>query len=66
MKKPSLLVVILYGMCAVIWTVKVIVDIVYKTYNYSVFVFVLGILCALMWIYGFFTLMKRYRSNKDK
>ena len=66
MKKTSLLAVILYGICAVIWTVRVIVEIVYKTYNDSVFMFVLGILCALIWICSFFILMKRYCSNKDE
>ena len=59
MKKTSLLAVILYGICAVIWTVRVIVEIVYKTYNDSVFMFVLGIFCALIWICSFFILHEK-------
>ena len=66
MKKTSCIGVILYGICAVIWTVKVIVEIVFKTYNYSVFSLVLSIFCALIWICSFFILLIRYRSNKDE
>lgn len=66
MKKTSCLSVILYGMCAIIWTVRVIVDIVLKTYNDSVFLFVLNIFCAVIWICSFFILLTRYLSNKDE
>ena len=66
MKKPSLLAVILYGICAVIWTVRAIVEIVMKTYNDSVFLFILSIFCALIWICSFFACLISYRSNKDE
>ena len=65
MKKPSRFVVILYGMCAVLWTVRAILEIVFKTYNDSGFWFVLNILCAVLWINVFLVHLKRYRTNKD-
>ena len=68
MKKPSRFVLILYGICALMWTVKVIVDIVEivsKTYDNSFFLFVLHIFCAVIWIYIFIVYLKNY-SNKDE
>ena len=65
MKKPSLFTVILFGACAVIWTVRGVFEIIYKTYNYSSFWFVLNILCALIWIAAFIVNLKRYYSNKE-
>ena len=66
MKKPSRFVVILYGICAVLWTVRDILEIVFKTYNDSGFWFVMNILCAVLWIAAFIVNLKRYRSNKDE
>ena len=37
MKKTSLAAVILVGLAAVIWTIRVVLEIVLKTYNESVF-----------------------------
>ena len=37
MKKPNRLAVILYAVCAVIWTIRAILEVVYQTYNDSVF-----------------------------
>ena len=37
MKKPSRFVVILYGACAVIWTARAVLEVVYQTYYDSVF-----------------------------
>ena len=45
MKKVKLRTVILYGLCAMSWIIRVIVGFIYKEYNSSVFVFVLNILC---------------------
>lgn len=60
MKKPSRFVVILYGACAVIWTARAVLEVVYQTYYDSVFWFVLNILCALLWIGAFFVSLRRY------
>lgn len=65
MKKPSLFAVILYALCAVIWSVRVMFEVIYSSYYNSVFLFVLNILCALIWIAAFIVNLKRYRSNKE-
>ncbi len=64
-KKPSLLTVVLYGLCAVIWTLRAILEIAYQTYNDSVFWFVMNMLCAVIWIVAFIVNLKRYRSKQD-
>jgi len=66
MKKPSRFTLILYGVCAVIWTVRVIAGVVYREYDYSIFIFVLNILCAVIWIAAFIKWLIVYRSNKQE
>lgn len=65
MKKTSLAAVILVGLAAVIWTIRVALEIVLKTYNESVFLFVLNVLCSVVWIVSFIVNLKRYRSNRE-
>lgn len=65
MKKISLAAVILVGLAAVIWTIRVVLEIVLKTYNESVFLFVLNVLCSVVWIVSFIVNLKRYRSNRE-
>ena len=65
MKKTSLAAVILVGLAAVIWTIRVVLEIVLKTYNESVFLFVLNVLCTVVWIVSFIVNLKRYRSNRE-
>ncbi len=65
MKKTSLVAVILAGLAAVIWTIRVVLEIVLKTYNESVFGFVLNVLCSVAWIVVFIVNLKRYRSNRE-
>ena len=65
MKKTSLAAVILVGLSAVIWTIRVVLEIVLKTYNESVFLFVLNVLCSVVWIVSFIVNLKRYRSNRE-
>lgn len=52
-------------MCAVLWTIRAILEVLYQTYNDSMFRFVLNILCAVIWIAAFIVTLKRYRSNKE-
>ena len=66
MKKPSVFVVILYGACAVMWTIIVIRDIVNHTVYVPGFGFVLNVLCAVLWIACFVVNLKRYLSNKEE
>lgn len=65
MKKTSLAAEILVGLAAVIWTIRVVLEIVLKTYNESVFLFVLNVLCSVVWIVSFIVNLKRYRSNRE-
>ena len=65
MKKTSRAAVILVGLAAVIWTIRVVLEIVLKTYNESVFLFVLNVLCSVVWIVSFIVNLKRYRSNRE-
>ena len=65
MKKTSLAAVILVGLAAVIWTIRAVLEIVLKTYNESVFLFVLNVLCSVVWIVSFIVNLKRYRSNRE-
>lgn len=65
MKKVSRLSVILCALCAVIWTIRAILEVAYKTYNYSVFWFVMNIFCAVLWIGAFIVNLKRYRSSDE-
>ena len=66
MKNVSRLSVILCASCAVIWMDRVILEVVYQTYNNSVFWFVMNILCAVLWMVAFIVNLKRYRSNKEE
>ena len=66
MKKVSKMSVILFRLCAVLWTVRVILDVIYKTYSNSISTFVLNILCAVIWTAAFIANYKRYSSDKDK
>ena len=65
MKKTSLAAVILVGLAAVIWTIRAVLEIILKTYNESVFCFVLNVLCSVVWIVSFIVNLKRYRSNRE-
>lgn len=65
MKKTSLVAVILVGLAAVIWTIRAVLEIVLKTYNESIFLFVLNVLCSVVWIVSFIVNLKRYRSNRE-
>jgi uncharacterized membrane protein len=70
MKKVSRFLVILFALCAVIWMIRAILDVAYKTYNYSTFGFVMDILCAVLWIVAFIVAfiasLKRCCSDKVK
>lgn len=65
MKKPSKLAVTLNALCAVIWSVKVILEVIYRTYNSSAVMFGVDILCAIILIVSFIVNLKQYRFNKE-
>ena len=60
------LALILYAVCAGIWTVRAVLEIAYQTYKESVLWFVLALLCAIVWIAAAIAQYRKYRSNKDK
>ena len=66
MKKPKPITLVLYGLCAVIWSLRVIIGVVYKEYDYSFGFFILNVLVALVWIAAFVKWMLKYRSKKDE
>ncbi len=66
MKKPKRITLVLYGLCAVIWPLRVIIGVMYKEYDYSFGFFILNVLAALVWIAAFVKWMLKYRSKKDE
>ena len=66
MKKPSRFSLVLYGACAVLWIIKVIGDIVNQTVYVPGSLFVLNVLCAVMWVVCFVVNLKRYLSNQEE
>ena len=66
MKKPGCISVIMYGACAVLWTIKVILDVVNQTNYVPGFWFVINVICAVLWIACFVVNLKRYLSNKEE
>ena len=66
MKKPKRTTLVLYGLCAVIWSLRVIIGVMYKEYDYSFGFFIWNVLAALVWIAAFVKWMLKYRSKKDE
>ena len=66
MKKPSSLIVAMYGACAVIWTIKVILDVANGIVYIPGFQFVLNVACMVLWIACFVVNMKRYLSDEEE
>jgi uncharacterized protein with PQ loop repeat len=65
-KKVTLVGLILYGVAAVIWTIRAVLDIVCGTYHTSPVILVLNVLCAVIWIVAFFVNLHRYRSSQEQ
>lgn len=66
MKKPKRITVILYGLCAVIWILRVAFGVVNKEYDYDSIFFILNVLTALIWIAAFVRWALKYHSEKDR
>ena len=66
MKKTKRITLILYGLCAIVWTLRVIFGIVYKEYDYDSVFFILDVLTALIWIAAFIRWTIKYRSEKGE
>ena len=66
MKKPSRFLLMLYGVCAVIWIIRIIGDIVNQTIYVPGSWFVMNVICAGMWIACFIVNLKRYLANEEE
>lgn len=53
------------GLCAVIWAIRIILDVSKKVYIYSGFMFFLDILCTVLWIIVFVVQLKNFLRTKD-
>lgn len=54
---------ILYAICAITWTIVTVISIVDKSYNDSMFLFIINALCAVLWILVFIVELKKYKSK---
>ena len=66
MKRTNQFVVIASGACAVIWVIKVILDVVNETIYDPSYWIVVNILCAALWIACFVVNLKRYLSDQNE
>lgn len=64
MKKPKRITLVLYGLCAVIWSLRVIIGVMYEEYDYSFGFFILNVLAALVWIAAFVKWMLNIAPKK--
>lgn len=63
-KKPSQSTVIICGLCAVFWIIRIIFKVGYQMYNDYWFIF--DVLAAVVWISAFILNLKRFCSDKNK
>lgn len=54
----------LYAVCAIIWTLTTIISIIRKLYIDSLFLFVMNMLCAVLWMIAFIAELKRNKSER--
>ena len=67
MKENSILSVIFFGLCAVIWSVKAICELADMPYPTTNFLLVLDVVCAICWIAAFIVqLIKYIKSGKEE
>lgn len=65
-RRISLAMVVLCGAAAVIWTIRIMLDIAYGTYEESILFFLVNILCIATWVAAFFVNLHNYRSNDEE
>ena len=63
-KIPGAATLILYCLCAVIWDINVIVDIIYRIPNQ--FTFYLHIICAILWNISSIILFYNFRKQQKE
>lgn len=62
----SLASVLLFGAGAVLWTIRVVLNIAYRTFEESTVFFVVDLLGLVVWSAAFFTNLRRYHSNDEE
>ena len=60
--KPKQGVVTLLGLCVVFSTIRVIIALLYREYNESLFIYIVNIFNALLWTAAFIKWRGRYRA----
>lgn len=65
-KVGSLLLTVLFALAALIWVVRVVVDVIYGVPDLSMAVFLLDIVCALVWVIAFLVQLFRHRARKKE
>lgn len=66
MKKGDIISLVCSGICAILWTIRVIMDLVSQAYLNSGFTFFLHLLCGVLWTIYFVVSLKRYYSAKKE
>ncbi len=66
MKKTGLLLVIIWGLCAIFWSIRVVYEIISRSYPTTSFLLVLEILCAILFIVAFIVQLKRYTKSQKE
>lgn len=59
-------VVVLDGLCAVLWTARTIIGIATKEYQENTVFFILNAACAVLWIAAFIRWLMVYRDTRDE
>lgn len=65
MKKPKDSTLVIYGACAVTWTVLAVSKIIHRSEGDPMFVLILYGLCALLWMVSFVDRWRKNRSNQQ-
>lgn len=67
MKKGNKLAAFTNGLCALIWTAKVIMDflLISKESKYFTLIVVLDVVCAIMWIINFFVWCRNSKNDDE-
>ncbi len=65
-KNVGLTAFILYVLCAVIWSVRLVLEILDHSYRGSEFRIGMDVLCVGLWIVAAIVQYRRYRTEKEK
>ncbi|MBE6993278.1 MAG: hypothetical protein E7423_01325 [Ruminococcaceae bacterium] len=61
-KSPSRFQMIAFLLCAVIWTIRVVLGLFYQEYKTDIFFFSLNVVCAAIWWLNYTLTAKRRRK----